>query len=475
MRAVRFSTIPGAVLSMVMMSSPVFAQAPPSPSASAPQAPVVQTPAAVTQVRDELERLRQEFDAIRKAYDERLLALEQRLAQIGGGPLAANATPAPAVELPVAQPAAAPVAAQDPPPAAPQDPSPPAAPQAAPVQSSKIFNPDISVIGNFVGIGGKNPFNTEPAFQLSEAEVSFQAIVDPYAKADFFLAAGPEGLEVEEGYITFTSLPWSLLVKAGKLRASFGKVNTLHTHRMPTVDRPLVTDNLVGGEEGISDGGFSVSRLIDNRALFLEATGEVFAARSDVFHGTSLSTLNYIARLRGYRDITEDQNLDLGVSFASGPTDLNEALGSVFDISGSPLQNPALQDLNRSLVGVDATYRYRPLRRAMYQRLNLRTELIWSRQNLPENARTTAFGFYGLGEYQFARRWYIGGRVDRSARAIDGDLVDKGGSVFVTFWPTEFAQVRSQYRHISFAEGEKAHQFLFQINFAIGAHGAHVF
>jgi len=163
------------------------------------------------------------------------------------------------------------------------------------------------------------------------------------------------------------------------------------------------------------------------------------------------------------------------VSFASGPTNLNETFATVFDVSGSPLQNPALQDLNRSLVGIDATFRYRPLRRAIYQRLNLRTELIWNRQDLPDNLRTTGFGFYGLGEYQFARRWYIGGRLDQSARAIDGDLVDKGGSAFLTFWPTEFVQIRSQYRHISFAEGEKANQFLFQVNFAIGAHGAHVF
>ena len=39
------------------------------------------------------------------------------------------------------------------------------------------------------------------------------------------------------------------------MRAQFGKVNTLHTHAMPTADRPLVTENLVGGEEGISDSG----------------------------------------------------------------------------------------------------------------------------------------------------------------------------------------------------------------------------
>jgi hypothetical protein len=82
---------------------------------------------------------------------------------------------------------------------------------------------------------------------------------------------------------------------------------------------------------------------------------------------------------------------------------------------------------------------------------------------------------YGLGEYQFARRWYLGARVDRSARVLDATAVDKGGSVFVTFWPTEFSQVRGQFRRVSFAEGVSANELLFQLNFTIGAHGAHVF
>ncbi len=131
--------------------------------------------------------------------------------------------------------------------------------------------------------------------------------------------------------------------------------------------------------------------------------------------------------------------------------------------------------MNKQLFGVDVTLRYRPLRRAIYQRLNLRTELIWSRQELSRDTRTTAFGFYGLGEYQFAQRWYIGGRVDRSGRVLDGTLADNGASAFLTFWPTEFSQVRGQFRRTNYAEGVSANEALFQINFAIGAHGAHAF
>ena len=69
---------------------------------------------------------------------------------------------------------------------------------------------------------------------------------------------------VEEGFVTFTALPGGLLTKVGKMRAAFGKVNTLHTHVLPWADRPLVIGNLVGGEDGISDAGVSVARLIPN-------------------------------------------------------------------------------------------------------------------------------------------------------------------------------------------------------------------
>jgi hypothetical protein len=35
-----------------------------------------------------------------------------------------------------------------------------------------------------------------------------------------------------------TSLPGGLLTKVGKMRAAFGKVNSLHNHVLPWADRP---------------------------------------------------------------------------------------------------------------------------------------------------------------------------------------------------------------------------------------------
>jgi hypothetical protein len=340
------------------------------------------------------------------------------------------------------------------------DPAPPPAPAAAPAQpaaaGSNVFNPDISAIANFVAAAGKNPNAGERSLQLREVELSFRSVVDTYARADFYLAASPEGVEIEEGYITFTSLPASLLLKAGKMRAQFGKVNTMHTHAVPTADRPLVTQNLVGGEEGISDSGLSLSRLVQNPLAFLEATAEVFSGDSEVFQSDRRSKLTYVGRMRAYRDLTESANLDVGGSVAWGPTDVGP-------------------DANRRLIGVDATFRYRPLRRAIYRRFQARTELVWSRQDMPGAAAASAFGLFGLAEYQFARRWYLGGRLDRSERALDPGVRDSGASVFLSFWPSEFSQVRGQYRHTRYGEGRRAHEFLVQLSFGIGAHGAHVF
>jgi hypothetical protein len=415
--------------------------------------------APAQEVRDEIDRLRNEFTALRQQYDARMNALEARLAAIEGRPA----------------PEAAPAAQQ--PPAAPGVPSPAAGqptrvevpagatgvggPEGAlPVYGnvsalSKIFNPDVAVIGNFLGAAGRNKVNPMPALELNEAEASLQAIVDPYARADFFLSVGPGGIDIEEGFITFTSLPGGLLTKVGKMRGQFGRVNTMHSHVLPWADRPLVTENLVGGEEGISDAGISVSKLILNPWMFLEATGEVYRGNSTIFTSHERSDLTYLARLRGYRDVSESSNIDLGTSFVSGKNDKGSGLTT-------------------RLIGLDATFRYRPLRRAIYRRLLARTELVWSRGELPD-AAPTSFGMYAGADYQFARRWFAGARYDSSERAFAPTLNDKGGSALLTFWPSEFSQVRGQYRRTRYAEGTTANEFLFQFLFSIGAHGAHTF
>src|SRR5439155_24102441 len=84
---------------------------------------------------------------------------------------------------------------------------------------SKVFNPDIAVIGDFLGAAGVNHTDAPPSLEMHESEAAFQAVVDPYARADFFISFGEEGVNLEEGYLTLTSLPGGLLTKVGKMRA----------------------------------------------------------------------------------------------------------------------------------------------------------------------------------------------------------------------------------------------------------------
>jgi hypothetical protein len=329
------------------------------------------------------------------------------------------------------------------------------------------LNPDISLIGDFIGAVGHNNVAPSPSLELHESELGVQAIIDPYARADVFISFGETGVNVEEGYVTFTSLPAGLLLKAGKMRADFGKVNTIHNHALPFIDRPLVTNNLVGGEDGIDDAGFSLSRIFAGpRGWFLEGTAQVFRGdSSDVFHASERQDVSAVGHLRGYKDLSESTNLDLGISYARG----HNALGSNFVTS---------------LYGADATLRWKPLRRAIYNSFLFRTELFWSLRDqlspLEFFQTQRAFGMYSSAEYRVNRRWTVGGRFDRSGHATNGNLTDTGLSGIVTYWPSEFMQVRGQYRygHLAVAPNasfENANELLFQFLFVMGAHGAHPF
>ena len=342
--------------------------------------------------------------------------------------------------------------------------------------NAKALNPDISAIGDFIGglgrnsspaIGGAQPF---PSFQMHETELGFQAIVDPYARADFFLSFSEQGVDLEEGYITFTGLPAGFVVRAGKMRAAFGRVNAMHNHVLPWVDRPLVNMNLVGGEDGIDDAGVSIEHILPApKGIYLGLTGQVFRGdsgtpNSPLFVSTRRNDVSTVAHLRGYGDINESTNLDLGLSFSRG----HNGAGFVPGFPGVGV------DLLTNLYGYDATLRWKPLRRSIYHSFVFRSEGIWSqRQQFPFTQRS--FGTYASADYQFARRWFIGGRYDYSQRPNNQNLLDKGFSTLLTYWPSEFAQIRGQFRRTQYGEGNDTNEMLMQAIFVIGAHGAHPF
>ncbi|MEO8126276.1 MAG: hypothetical protein ABJF23_05225 [Bryobacteraceae bacterium] len=351
--------------------------------------------------------------------------------------------------------------------------------------AAKVLNPDISVIGDFIGAVGSHGGRPTPSLEMHESEVGFQEVIDPYARADFFISFGEKGVNLEEGYITFTALPAGLQLKAGKMRAAFGRVNTTHNHVLPWIDRPLVTQNLVGGEDGINDAGLSLSRILPApKGLFLEGIAQVFRGDSDgVFSAIRRTNVSAVGHLHGYHDISESTNIDFGASYARG--------------------HSPFADASNQLYGLDATFHWKPLRRAIYHSFIARSEFIWARTNVdsPGQIRSLAkpFGFYVAGDYQVGRRWMFGARFDRSQRGnclptipettapcvndLDTEArfrnftlrQDTGGSILLTYLPSEFSLIRTQFRRARYGEGLTANELLFQFQFSMGAHGAHPF
>ncbi len=339
-----------------------------------------------------------------------------------------------------------------------------AAPKPEPMQlggaggsAAKAMNPDISLNGDFLGSIGHNDVRPVPGLEMHEAELGIQSVIDPYARGDVFISFGETGVNVEEAFITLTALPGEFVAKIGKMRADFGKVNITHNHALAWTDRPLVTENLVNGEDGIDDMGVSVSRILPAPGdIFLEATAQMFRGDSgDLFKSSQKSDVSFVGHLRGYKDLTENTNLELGYSYAQGHNDQ----GHVF--------------MTR-LHGIDVSLRWKPLRRSIYNSFLWRSEFVWSqRDQLPTQQR--AFGMYSSIEYRLDQRWTVGSRFDWSERATQATQLDRGASALLTYTMSEFSQVRGQYRFTRYDGHQDANEIRLQLIFVMGAHGAHPF
>ncbi len=356
----------------------------------------------------------------------------------------------------------------------PPTPSPTATPAPAPPapsgatggasQTSNYFNPSVSVIGNFLAVGGQNTVENLPSASLRESELGVQAVVDPYARADFFISFGEHDVSVEEGYLTLTVLPADLLVKLGRMRVSFGKVNTMHLHVMPWPDEPLPVVNLLGGEEGWVGTGASVAKLLPLPGdVFSELTLQVFGDEPDgPFAATKRSDLAYNGHYRVFADLSDSTNLDLGMSYGLGPAGTSA-------------------DAKTALEAVDATLRWKPLVKGNYRSAILRGEYFLSRRD-QSGGTVDAEGWFVSGEYQLAKRWWVGVRGEASQHADNAAVKDTGTAATLTFWPSEFSQFRAELRQRRYggpnsvsASTYTANEVLFQVQFAIGAHGAHPF
>jgi len=326
--------------------------------------------ATVTVPKSEWEAMRDRLDAIEKELQE--LKMGQVPPQPGETPAAAAGveTEAPAT------PAASTLETQ------------------APTGGKYLSLPDISLIVQAKGLASSDTRDdARNRIRLSEAEIGIQGYVYPNVKADAFIAMSPEEDEpaqVEEAYLTYLGLRKGLNLYLGEKHVSFGRTNLLHNHSWLYVRPPLVLRNLVA-EESLAGEGIGASYLLPTKGdLFAQldlgtwtgsGAGEV-TELPDILvgPGVGFSDRFNTARLWASHPVGENNELELGGSYARGPAE-----GYATEGSG-----------HATLSGLDLTYRHFG---EGDSRLLLRGESVWRRE-ANDLVGSTAKGYYLFGNYR---------------------------------------------------------------------------
>lgn len=389
-------------------------------------------PAPVSAQADPVEELRREIQTLRQEYGERLAALEARLAQLeaGGQPPKENEDELAALRAEAAATAGEPVAA-------------PEIAEVADAGSERNLNrlnPEISITGDLVGFYTDHAGETREDFDAREFELNFQSALDPFSLTKWTLAFSPEeGVDIEEGYISYTNLPGGLGLTAGKMRQTFGVLNRWHLHGLPQLDYPLVLQSYFG-EEGLAQTGIRADWLLPRPwATANELTLELTDGESDAFGGESFENLVGLAHLKNYWDIGDSVYTELGLS----------------GIAGNDTQ----------VLGGDFTFHWQPPSRAKYREITWRTEVLRSDRD------DEAWGGYSYLEGLLAQNLYAGIRYDRVEDPLDPEHVTWGIFPNITWWQSEYVRLRGEYGFVKDdLTGDEENRFSLQLTWAAGPH-----
>lgn len=311
--------------------------------------------------------------------------------------------------------------------------------------------------GVFVGLPGEEEEGGLPGqgetfgtgLAIQELELQFTAAVDPYLRANMILALpGGEGIEAEEVYLTFTSIP-RVLVNVGKMREPIGRENLAHTHALLTVDRALISQRVFGAE-GQSDMGVNAAVLLP-LPWYSEVILGVDAGNNEVLYGSGLPEgLGSYARWKNLAELGELATVELGVS---GHTGLNAFDG------------------RSALGGADLTLRGQGRAQNQWRRVIWQNELlVMSRENAEDDAMLG--GLYSTLQVSPSRRVWVGGRFDYVG-LLSTEAPTLGATAIAMITPTEFSAFRLQAQRQFLPDGHTVDSVVAQANFTIGTHPAH--
>jgi len=330
-------------------------------------------------------------------------------------------------------------------------------PEPVKTRSAISANPDIGVVGDFQGSyisKGKKNFDA----YLNETEVSFQAVVDPYLRADFFVSFGRDaetgkyGVEIEEGYLTSLSLPYKLQLKAGKFKQAVGKINPVHAHGLPFIDMPNAYVDLFG--DGLNDEGVSLSWLLPNKKFYQELIFQATSGRgeSPSFMKSESNRFIYLGHLKNSFTLNENATLEVGLSGISGPNDSARVT---------------------NIASADITYKWKPVQMNTYRSLTWQSEFFYNDASYTSTESRNSFGLYSFIDYQVAKRWFLTGRYDYAQKPFNRNIIEQAYSLTAGWNATEFSKIEFEGKTTDDNIQSRYYQAWLRCIFVIGAHGAH--
>lgn len=347
--------------------------------------------------------------------------------------------------------------------------------------------PDLSVVGDLIFDLSPKGSTQESGkrFGVREIEVALQAAVDPYFRGDIYFGfSDDEGVSIEQAFLTATALPWQLEGRLGRFIVPFGKQNLTHRHDLHTLEYPYVLQQFLGAE-GLKGTGAYLSKVFSPLGFYQEAIFTVLDGFGEAAEDLTasepanqdLSGLGYTARLRNYWDLTQNANLEISASAGTGklPQPIS-ASGEVNAINA-----------HQSVIGVDVTYRWRPLRQGLYRSLIVQAEYLRqiNEQNpdYPEGVTSDDYlgprrsfdGAYLFARYQLSRRGHFGVRGDLvEDPAADGATLH-AASGYYEFFPSEFSKLLAGYERVWRQGQAPENRLVVQATFALGPHRPHPF
>lgn len=332
-------------------------------------------------------------------------------------------------------------------------------------------------------------------FTFQAGELSLSGIVDPWFKAEMHANFSESAVELEEAFITTTSLPYKMELEIGYFLTEFGRKNPSHAHVSDFADQSLVKGRMFGGE-GQRATGLRLGKLLPFSWLselhlgfqspvggltssFRSTASTTIGGRPTVTRDTQ-SLGDMIALLRWVNGSSLSKNWEgqLGLSALSGP-------------------NSTGTSADTTILGADLVLRWdSPKQRQGYPFFKLEAEiarrtfeaeagaqngLVYTAQDLED------WAWLIEGVYGFAPRWRAGLRFEQAGgegasfsqlRSADSARSDRTRiAPMITFRPSEFSKLTFQ---VNFDDADhltdKSHQsYWLSAEVLIGSHPAHNF